>query len=159
MIPTLIPIFQQLEETCDAVRISIDQAGESGFGWKPASNAKTFAEIAEHIASANLTYATFIGPADVKRTWVIDPSPTKEWLLARLDESLDTARQTIAGVTEENLHDSRCDDWCPNCDEQLIEGPLDALWFAQQMVRHTAYHLGQLNLYLRLMGIGTYEPS
>jgi len=157
MIPTLAPIFQCLEETYEAVRISIEQAGDSRLGWKPAPNTKTFAEIAEHIASANLTYATVIGPGDVKRQWQIDPSPAKDWLLARLDESLATARQTLEGVTEENLHDSRENDWCPNCEEQLIQGPLDALWFAQQMVRHTAYHLGQLNLYLRLLEIGTYD--
>jgi hypothetical protein len=154
MIPTLGPILRQLEETCEAVRISIESAGESGLGWKPAPHVNTFAEIAEHIASGNLAYATVIGPANVRRAWEIDPTPTKEWLLARLDESLATARQTIEGVTEENLHVSRAADWCPNCDEQLIQGPLDALWFTQQMVRHTAYHLGQLNLYLQLMVTG-----
>src|SRR5690349_12804921 len=140
MIPALRPIFRHLEETYEAVRISIESAGERGLGWTPSPDAPTFARITEHIASANHTYATVIGPADVRRTWEYDSSPTREWLLARLDESLATARQTIAGVTEENLYDSRADDWCPNCDEQEIQGPLDALWFAQQMVRHTAYH-------------------
>jgi len=154
MITTLCPIFRHLEETYEAVLISVKAAGECRLGWKPAPQAKTFAEITEHIASANLTYATMIGPADVTRKWEYDPSPTEEWLLARLDESLAVGRQTVAGVTEEKLGDSRADDWCPNCDEQVIEGPLDALWFAQQMVRHTAYHLGQLNLYLCLLGVG-----
>jgi hypothetical protein len=152
MIPALRPILRQLEETYDAARISIESAGESGLGWRPAPHARTFAEIAEHIASGNLTYATMIGPADVKRTWQLDPSPTKEWLLARIDESLVAARRTLAGVTEENQHDSRADEWCPNCEEQEVTGPLDALWFAQQMVRHTAYHLGQMNLYLQIEG-------
>ncbi len=157
MIPTLNPIFRQLEETYDAVRISIELAGESQLGWKPALNANTFAEVAEHIASANLTYATVIGPTNVQRKWEFELAPTTSWVLARLDESLATAKSTIEGVTDDNLHESRSDDWCPNCDEQLIQGPLDALWFVQQMVRHTAYHLGQLNLYLRLMGIGSYD--
>src|SRR5580658_5394948 len=100
MIPVLKPIFRQLEETCEAVQISIESAGDTGLGWKPAPIANTFAEIVEHIASGNLTYATVIGPSNVRRTWQLDPSPTKEWLLARLEESLTAARDTVAGVTE-----------------------------------------------------------
>jgi hypothetical protein len=30
-------------------------------------------------------------------------------------------------------------------------GPLDALWFAGQMVRHSVYHPGQINYILRLL--------
>jgi hypothetical protein len=32
-----------------------------------------------------------------------------------------------------------------------VQGPLDAMWFAQQIVRHSAYHLGQINYILRLL--------
>lgn len=143
--------MRQLDETCEAVRISIDAAGAGRIAWKPAGNAPTFASIAQHIASGNLSYATVIGPNNVRRKWEVDSSPSMEWLVERLDESLATARRTLEGVTADNLHESRSDDWCPNCEEQVITGPLDALWFAMQMVRHTAYHLGQLNLYLRIM--------
>jgi uncharacterized damage-inducible protein DinB len=157
MIETLLPVAGFLQETHEAIRISIDMAGEAGLAWKPAQNAHTFGEIVEHIASGNLSYATVIGPENVRRTWEIDPAPQKEWLLARLNESLETALRILDGVTEDILHIRREYDWNPNCEEQTIREPLDALWFAQQMVRHAAYHLGQINLYLRLMGIGKYD--
>ena len=32
-----------------------------------------------------------------------------------------------------------------------VQGPLDAMWFAQQIVRHSAYHLGQINYILLLL--------
>jgi hypothetical protein len=32
-----------------------------------------------------------------------------------------------------------------------VLGPLDALWFCNQIVRHTAYHLGQINYILLLL--------
>jgi len=31
-----------------------------------------------------------------------------------------------------------------------VAGPLDSIWFLEQMIRHKAYHLGQIN-YLDLM--------
>jgi hypothetical protein len=34
-----------------------------------------------------------------------------------------------------------------------VAGPLDSLWFAHQMVRHTAYHLGQVNYLHLLLGL------
>ena len=151
MIDTLLPISGQLEETYDAVLISIHHAGSESLGWRPAPHLRTFAEVVEHIASSNLLYATMIGPTDVTRKWDNDPSPSLEWLLDRFNESLITVVEVISAVTEDNLHESRCGDWNPNCEEQTIVGPLDALWFTLQMARHTAYHLGQLNLYLRLM--------
>lgn len=147
----LEPALRQLEETCEAVHISLRSAGAARLAWKPAPHLPTFAMIVEHIASGNLAYATAIGPVNVRRCWELDPSPSMEWLVERLDESLATARRTLEGVTDDNLHLSRADDWCPNCEEQVIQGPLDALWFAMQMARHTAYHLGQLNMYLQLM--------
>lgn len=152
MLDVFVPVFRQLEETVDAVRIAIELAGPNRLGWRPSPDTPTFAEIVEHIANGNLAYATVIGPANVRRKWEYEPSPAKEWLLARLDESLTASRVAIEGVTADNIHDSRADDWNPNCEEQTIEGPLDALWFAMQMARHTAYHLGQLNFCLRLMG-------
>lgn len=149
MLTTLQPIVRQLEETYDAVAISVKAMGEEGLGWKAGPELRTFALIAEHIANANLVYASMIGPADVRRTWELDPAPAEEWLLARLTESMETSCAVLEAITEERLLESRADDWRPNCPEQEIMGPLDALWFTQQMVRHTAYHLGQLNLYLQ----------
>jgi uncharacterized damage-inducible protein DinB len=157
MLEVLKPVVQQLEETYEAVQISLRSAGPERLGWKPNPHLPTFAEVAEHIASANLTYAAVIGPADVRRKWDLDPAPSMDWLLTKLNESLSVSKEVLEGVTAENLTESRENDWCPNCDEQLIQGPLDALWFAMQMVRHTAYHLGQLNLYLRLIEAGGRE--
>ena len=138
-----VPVPAGFTITTDACRAYMASGGELPDGLE--------AEVAEHIASANLTYAAVVGPADVRRKWEFDPAPSIDWLFTKLDSSLAVSREVLEGVTAENLTESRENDWCPNCEEQLIQGPLDALWFAMQMVRHTAYHLGQLNLYLRLL--------
>ncbi len=150
MLKVLEAIWQQIEETYEAIDISIGSAG-SRIGWKPDGDISTFAEIAQHIASANLSYCTVIGPENVRRIWQIEASPEIGVLLGRLKDSLSIVQNTFERVTLDNLHDCRCDDWSPNCDEQNIQGPLDTLWFALQILRHTAYHLGQLNSYLQLM--------
>ena len=52
-------------------------------------------------------------------------------------------------MTPERLRQIRADRWGPLGPE--VPGPLDALWFALQMMRHSAYHLGQINVYLLLL--------
>jgi len=151
MIPELIPALRQLEENYEALRISLDSVPDDKLGWSPGGDTNPISVIVQHIARGNLVYATMIGPTDQRPPWRPEPSISRQDLLGRLDNSLATSRDTLAGVTAENLRESRCDDWCPNCDEQLIQGPLDAEWFALQMARHTAYHLGQVNLYLRML--------
>ena len=53
---------------------------------------------------------------------------------------------TLSRMTPDTLGQARADGWDPLGPE--VAGPLDGLWFALQMVRHSAYHLGQLNVLL-----------
>lgn len=152
MIAALVPALRLLEENYEALRISLNSVPDVQLDWSPGADTNPLSVIVQHIARGNLVYASVIGPEDHRPSWKPEPSISRQDLLDRLDHSLAVSRATLEGVTEENLRNSRCDDWCPNCDEQLIQGPLDAEWFAFQMGRHTAYHLGQVNLYLRMMG-------
>jgi uncharacterized damage-inducible protein DinB len=154
LLDQLKPVARQLDETYEALHISLNQLSDDQLGWSPGGDTKTVAELAQHIASANMTYASVIRAGENQRDWQYEPAPARATLLARIDQSQRIAHEALSVITDDNIHISRCDDWCPNCDEQLIPGPLDALWFGLQMARHTAYHLGQINLYLRMLGVG-----
>jgi hypothetical protein len=80
--------------------------------------------------------------------WELEERPSRQRLLERLEESEGCVRDAFEGMTLEALLQTRADCWRPLGPE--VEGPLDALWFALQMVRHSAYHLGQINVYLLL---------
>lgn len=82
-----------------------------------------------------------------RRRWETPKTPTHAWLVARLDESRERVLEVFEAMTDESLTRPCADDWTPLDDDCVVEGPLDALWFALQVVRHTAYHLGQLNAY------------
>lgn len=157
MLDKLKPVARQLDETYEALHISLNLVSDEQLGWSPGGDTNTLAEIAQHIAWSNITYAGVIRAREIEREWQVEAAPARSTLLSRLEDSQRIAHDALAILTDDHIHISRADDWCPNCDEQLIPGPLDGFWFAMQMVRHTAYHLGQINLYLRMLGIGSGE--
>jgi hypothetical protein len=76
----------------------------------------------------------------------MEESPSRQSLHDRLAVSEQRVRETFERMTPAGLRQTRADRWNPLA--PVVEGPLDAQWFALQMVRHSAYHLGQLNVYL-----------
>jgi hypothetical protein len=143
MLDELKPIVRQLDETYEALRLSLNRVTDDQLGWSPGGDTLPLAVIAQHIARGNITYASVIGPQRHPR-WEYEDRITRTALMERVDQSQRTAHETLDGVTREDLHVSRADDWSPNCEEQLVQGPLDALWFAMQ-----------INLYLRMLGVHT----
>ena len=74
-------------------------------------------------------------------------SPSRELLLrANWRLRRGEVQETFEQLTPAGLRQVRADGWRPL--GLPVEGPLDSLWFAMQVVRHSAYHLGQMNVYL-----------
>jgi uncharacterized damage-inducible protein DinB len=151
MIDALKPVWKQSEETYQALRHSLAAVPDADLTWSPGGEAMSVARLIQHIASANINYMRHMEGSDRGRTWEYQEAPPRAWLAERLDESEQRVREVFDAMTPESLARFCAYDWAPLSDSNLVEGPLDALWFALQAVRHTAYHLGQLNVYLLVL--------
>jgi len=151
MIDALKPVWKQFEETYRALRYSLAEVPDADLTWSPGGEAMSVARLIQHTASANINYVRHMEGSDRGRAWEYQEAPPRGWLVARLDESEQRVRDVFYAMTPESLARACADDWSPLSDSNPVEGPLDALWFALQAVRHTAYHLGQLNVYLLVM--------
>ncbi len=149
MTDELEPVWRQLGETYDAVRLALSEVPDDRLHWRPGSQANTVAGIVQHIARANILYADMMVEGIPGERWDLEESPSRERLLERLAESEGRMKQIFECMTVESLRRKCADDWNPLGPE--VRGPLDARWFAMQMVRHSAYHLGQINVYHLLL--------
>jgi uncharacterized damage-inducible protein DinB len=146
--PELKPIWQQFVETYDALREALAQVPDDRMTWRPGPAANTAAWIVQHAIRANTVYASFMEHGERGAPWEIEERASRERLLERLEQSETRVRECFERMTPALLAQTRAERWGPLGPE--VEGPLDARWFALQMVRHSAYHLGQLNVYLLL---------
>lgn len=146
MIPELEPIWRQLQETYAAIRDALAQVPDERLHWKPGPAASNVGWIVQHLARANLVYANFMEHGSRGQHPEFEEMPSRRHLLDRLAQSEQGVRESFERMTAEALRQIRADGWSPLGPD--VKGPLDGLWFALTMVRHSAYHLGQINVYL-----------
>ena len=149
VIEELEPIWQQFIETYAALRDALAHVPDSRLTWRPGPQANSVAWIVQHVNRGNLGYAHVMESGEPGPRPDLAESPSRERLIQRLRESEQTVRETYDRMTPEALRQPRADRWNPLGSE--VQGPLNALWFAMQMVRHSAYHLGQINVYLLML--------
>jgi uncharacterized damage-inducible protein DinB len=146
MIPELEPIWKQLDETYAAIRHVLAEVADERLTWRPGTSANSVAAIVQHIARANIRYASMIDTGQPGPGIELTDNPPRGLLEQQLEASQSRAKETFERITPAELRRIRADNWGPL--GMPVEGPLDSLWFALQMVRHSAYHLGQMNVYL-----------
>lgn len=151
MIAELKPVWKQFQETYQALRDSLGQAPEHRLEWRPGEKASSIAHIVQHVISANYGYVNMMEQVVREVAWEYHDHRGRGWLLERLNESEKTVRDAFEHLSAGDLNRTCAREWHPLNEQPPVEGPLDALWFALQIVRHTAYHLGQVNLYLLLL--------
>jgi uncharacterized damage-inducible protein DinB len=151
MIAELKPVWKQFEETYSALRQALTAVPDDWLLWRPALGATCVATIAQHVAGANVRYCNMIEHGERGRSWDVDDHADRELLLQRLALSEERVRSCLEGIDEAELRRVVAERWHPLGQE--VKGPLDVLWFAQQIVRHSAYHLGQINYILLLLGL------
>ncbi|MES4792959.1 MAG: hypothetical protein C4321_08200, partial [Chloroflexota bacterium] len=155
MIAELEPIWKQLNETYESLRHALAHVPEERLNWQPGPTTNSVSVIVQHIVRANLRYASFLGGPDPglqhrRREDLATPEHAGERReRARLDDSERSLKATLERVTPDALRAIHAGEWYP-LDSHAV-GPLDGFWFVLQMVRHSAYHLGQINLYLLLI--------
>lgn len=152
MLPELQPVWQQFQETYTVLRAALAVLPDDRLTWRPAPGATSAALIAQHIARANLRYASLMEGNPRRPEWELEEEALRERIRERLDASEARVRACFEGMTAEALRCVRADDWGP-LSGPGVTGPLDSLWFAHQMVRHSAYHLGQIHYIHLLLGL------
>ena len=147
LLPELEPVWKQFQETYDAIRQILGELPQDRLYWRPAPGATSAGVIVRHLANGNRRYAGMMESGEPGPR-IPEVEYSREELLEWLERSEDRVKTVFEQATPELLKTARADDWSPL--GPRVEGPLDALWFAHQMVRHSAYHLGQLN-YISLL--------
>ena len=151
MLAELTPIWKQFEETYAALRPALTAVPDDWLAWCPAPGATCVAAIVQHIAGANVRYCNWIEHGERGRAWEVEEHADRDLLLQRLALSEERVRACFTGLDEAGLRRVIAERWHPLGPE--VKGPLDALWFAHQIVRHSAYHLGQIYYILLLLGL------
>jgi uncharacterized damage-inducible protein DinB len=144
------PVWKQFQETYHVLRGALAQVPDERLAWRPGGKANSIAAIVQHIISANRRYVGVIEVSEGNPSVAAAQPVTRTGLLQFLDESERHVRQALERLTPERLNEPRADRW-GDWDDGSQGNTLDVLWFAMQMVRHSAYHLGQINLYLLML--------
>lgn len=147
MTPELEPVWKQFEETYDALRDALSQLPDERLDWRPSAAAPSAAGIVAHIIRGNWRYSSLAAAADLPAP-ASEPIPDRPRMRQRLAESQAQVQRVFEQLSTQDLRRVCAEDWSPLGPD--VVGPLDALWFCHQIVRHTAYHLGQIN-YISLL--------
>lgn len=156
MIGALEPVWRQFSETYLSIRQALGEMSDDRLLWTPGPKATSAASIVRHIARANLVYCSQI-EGNPARAVLPEEEPDRAQLLELLDRSEERVRSVFDQATEEELRALRAEDWGPL--GYPVEGPLDGLWFAHQIVRHSAYHMGQIVYLLLLLEGERVQPE
>lgn len=115
------------------------------YTWRPAADARSFAEVFLHIATANYNLPKLFGtPPPALDVRGLEKSTTdKAKIAANLKESFAHSKKAIMSMSDTDLEKSF--DWFGGKNTER-----GALLF---MTRHTAEHLGQVIAYARMIGI------
>jgi uncharacterized damage-inducible protein DinB len=156
MIGELQPIWKQFEETYAPLREWLAAIPDDRLKETPAEGVASASKIIRHICRGNLVYSHMIERSE-RALGDIPIEPDRQELLELIDRSERRVREAFEAVTEQNAHEPRAGDWSPL--GPPVAGPLDAVWFALQIVRHSAYHLGQVSYIMQLGGFSVDYPG
>jgi uncharacterized damage-inducible protein DinB len=145
-------------------RKTLERVPEDKFDWKPHEKSMSLGNLATHLATlpswvvftineTSLDIAPVDGPP-----MKTEPATSRQEILDRFDESVKTAREALAGASDEQLFV----DW------SLLSGGNTVLTMPRVAVlrsfvmNHNIHHRAQLGVYLRLNDVAVpsiYGPS
>ena len=147
MISDLQVVWQQSAETYAVFRELLEGTTTEKLYVRPTEDIWSISDIAQHIARANIVYAMVMEGHEPFRREPTD-RPSLVELLEYINYSETFVQEVFERSTTESLQLVRADDWNPLGPD--VSGPLNSFWFALQIVRHTAYHVGQISYSLQL---------
>jgi hypothetical protein len=146
-------LLKQLDQEIARSRKALEQMPEGKADWKPHDKSMAFGYLAELVAimpswvamQVNLNELDLApeGGSNIKR----EPKTTRADYLKALDEAAASARQALAGTTDEHL----ATNWQLKVRGAVVqEGPRHLM--IQDTLNHQSHHRGQMTVYLRLLG-------
>lgn len=153
-------LLPEYDHEMQTTRRVLERVPDDKFGWKPHQKSMSLGGLATHLATINHWVDATVG-TDSFDLSTAPPTPelkSRADVLAAFDQSVASARKTIAGASDAQLLKT----W------SLLSGGKTVLSFPKIAVlrsfvlNHIIHHRGQLSVYLRLNDVpvpSIYGPS
>ena len=157
--PIIDSLLSEFDQEAQTTRRVLERIKDEHLNWRPHRKARTLGELALHIASVPGAVAELAMKDEVQAPTFVDPVPhSAQEVLKTLDESIEKAKKTLAGVSDEVLLSS----WSIFRGEQLLMSQPKLSVIRSIMLNHWYHHRGQLSVYLKELDIpipSIYGPS
>jgi uncharacterized damage-inducible protein DinB len=152
-------LLQELEQEAQTTRRVLERVPDAHLDWRPHPKSYSLGQLALHIAQIPGAVATLAmqSPATPPQ-FVQERAARSADLLPALQASVDTAKSTLAGVSDAAMQET----W------RLVAGPHELMamprvaFLRAVMLNHWYHHRGQLVVYLRQLDVpipSVYGPS
>jgi uncharacterized damage-inducible protein DinB len=141
---------QELEQEARTTRRVLERVPEDQLAWKPHPRSMSMGQLAMHVASLSGEIAKVsTQPSFDADTPIPRPEATsRAELLAKLDQSLATAKEILAGMDDAAL----ASPWKMTKDGREVMSMTRGALLRSVMLNHWYHHRAQLTVYLRLTG-------
>lgn len=152
-------LLQELEREAQTTRRVLERVPDAHLDWRPHAKSYSLGQLALHVAQIPGGVATLAmqSPA-APPPLVQDRAARSADLVPALHESVNTAKSTLAGVSDETMMET----WrLVAGDRELLAMPR-ATFLRAIMLNHWYHHRGQLVVYLRQLDVpipSVYGPS
>jgi uncharacterized damage-inducible protein DinB len=157
--PIIDSLLIEFDQEAQTTRRVLERIKDEHLNWRPHRKARTLGELALHIAWVPGAVAELAMNDKVQAPTFVDPVPNStQEVLKTLDESIEKAKKTLAGVSDEVLLSS----WSIFRGEQLLMSQPKLSVIRSIMLNHWYHHRGQLSVYLKELDIpipSIYGPS
>jgi uncharacterized damage-inducible protein DinB len=153
-------LLPEFDEEMRNTRKMLEAVPTEKFGWKPHDRSMTLGRLASHVGEMPGWVTVTIGQDKLELTPGQKPylAESQEQLLADFDKQVSTAREAIAGATDERL----AQPWSLVYGGHTMFSNPRSVVLRTMVMSHMIHHRGQLSVYLRLLDVaipGMYGPS
>jgi uncharacterized damage-inducible protein DinB len=152
MLPAAQALITELETEADATRRVLARVPGDRLAWRPHAKSMSLAQLANHVASIPGAIAR-LGALDGLDATTADFTPpaaeSAEALLSTLDASVATAKEFLAGLSEERAMEP----WRLSAGEREVFTMPRIGLMRTLALNHWYHHRGQLVVYLRLLDV------
>ena len=152
--------FPELDAELARTRRMLERFPDAKAGWAPHAKSQPIDALASHIAILPRHGARLIETDELDVTTRPKPprAATAAGLLDLFDESVNTLRQALPGVSAELLEQP----WTLRAGPKVLVSAPRRLLLRDMLISHIVHHRAQLGVYYRLLDVpvpGTYGPS
>jgi uncharacterized damage-inducible protein DinB len=156
-------LLLDFEAEAENTRRVLERVPDENMTWKPHEKSFALGNMAFHVATLPNFGNTLLSTDNMDLAAKMGNFPRyagegSQALLAMYDQAAAALRSTLAGMTDDELQAN----WTMTFGERTIADGPRMLLYRTMFFNHLIHHRGQLNVYLRLLGVavpGIYGPS